>query len=193
MITHSGGKFDLLDPRPEDVRALDVATALSRLCRYGGHTCRFYSVAEHCIRLSRYVQAIGLDLTTQRVALLHDGEEAYARDIPTPLLSVGLPGGQLAEVEILGAVVRAAVFEAFGLDPELANYPLRLPVVHELDLRIRANEVHELFPPSCAWLVEGLAPLESQYDSWQPGLHIPELACAAYAARLAEIGLRCSA
>jgi len=40
--TASGVEFDLLEPRPEDVRIEDVAHALSNICRYTGHVRQFY-------------------------------------------------------------------------------------------------------------------------------------------------------
>lgn len=42
MQTFTGRVFYPLDPRPEDIDPLDIAHALSMLCRYGGHTSVFY-------------------------------------------------------------------------------------------------------------------------------------------------------
>ena len=39
--------FDLKNPKQQDVYILDIASALSKLCRYTGHSNRFYSVAQH--------------------------------------------------------------------------------------------------------------------------------------------------
>ena len=52
MQTFTGRQFFPLDPHPNDVDPVDIAHALSLICRYGGHTRRFYSVAEHCVLLS---------------------------------------------------------------------------------------------------------------------------------------------
>jgi 5'-deoxynucleotidase YfbR-like HD superfamily hydrolase len=69
-----------------------IAHALSNLCRYNGHTERFYSVAEHCllVQLVVDVHATGLGLTPEQRAILsfealvHDAVEAYLGDIPAP-------------------------------------------------------------------------------------------------------------
>ena len=87
----------LLDPvelRTEQVRIEDVATALSHENRWGGHTAAAYSVAQHSIlvmrtalRLIRYEAMPGLRHAALwgLEALLHDGGEAYSKDIPRPV------------------------------------------------------------------------------------------------------------
>ena len=49
MNTYTGKKFDPLQMKPEDVDLVDIAHALSLLCRGGGHIDRFYTVALHSI------------------------------------------------------------------------------------------------------------------------------------------------
>ncbi len=78
LITSSGRKVDLLQPRAKDVQIEDIAHALSHICRWGGHTNRFYSVAEHCIMVSHMC-------SDPRWGLLHDAPEAYLGDVVTPL------------------------------------------------------------------------------------------------------------
>jgi len=43
LQTAGGRAFFPLDPRPEDVDILDIAHALSFVCRFGGHCLNFYS------------------------------------------------------------------------------------------------------------------------------------------------------
>ena len=78
--THTGLRFDLLDPRPEAIDPRDVAHALARLCRFGGHVRRFYSVAQHSLLVAD-LAPLGLELP----ALLHDASEAYLGDVVAPL------------------------------------------------------------------------------------------------------------
>lgn len=80
ILTHSGVKFDLINPRPEDVNIEDIAWALSNICRFAGHTSRFYSVAEHSVYMSRVVPP---DMANY--ALFHDAAEAYTGDIIRPM------------------------------------------------------------------------------------------------------------
>lgn len=78
--TYSGQLVDLLDPRPETIRLVDIATALSNIPRFGGGISRFYSVAEHAVRVSDEVPTLE--------ALHHDSHEAYIGDLTAPLKKV---------------------------------------------------------------------------------------------------------
>ena len=53
--TYSGRRFSLTEPSAEDVDIDDVAHALSLLCRFTGHVSEHYSVAQHCVIVSRLV------------------------------------------------------------------------------------------------------------------------------------------
>lgn len=83
--THTGKKFFPLDPRLEDICIEDIARALSMQCRYAGHVARFYSVAEHSVRISHLVEERTGDVAKTLWGLLHDATEAYLSDIPRPL------------------------------------------------------------------------------------------------------------
>lgn len=102
MQTHSGRRFYPLDPRPEDVCIGDIAHALAHLCRFGGHSKHFYSVAEHSVLTSLVVPP-----EHALHALLHDATEAYCVDVPRPLKR-GL-GAAYATIEhrIWGAIAHA--------------------------------------------------------------------------------------
>lgn len=80
VATYSGKSFDLKNPRPEDISIYDIAHALSMQCRFNGHTLHFYSVAEHCVRMSHMVSK-----EAALYGLLHDAAEAYMGDIVRPL------------------------------------------------------------------------------------------------------------
>lgn len=80
MLTASGGEFYPLDPRPDEVNIEDIAHALGMSCRYGGHSTRFYSVAEHCVLMATRAPR-GLELAT----LMHDSSEAYLQDVIRPV------------------------------------------------------------------------------------------------------------
>lgn len=81
----SGIYLDLEDPRPEQILLDDIAGALSRICRFGGHVGQFYSVAEHCWHCADQAKADGHGLDVQRYALMHDASEAYIGDVVKPL------------------------------------------------------------------------------------------------------------
>ena len=49
ITTWSGIHFTPLEPKKEEIRAEDIAHALSLMTRANGHFPEFYSVAQHCI------------------------------------------------------------------------------------------------------------------------------------------------
>lgn len=172
MQTFTGRSFFPLDPQPDDVDPSDVAHALSLICRYGGHVRRFYSVAEHCVLMSRVVpEHVAL------TALLHDAAEAYVGDMVRPL-KYQLPAYQSAEAEVLRAI--AVRFDA----PALAR-PELPALVKEADNRILLDERAALLgTPPQPWAVEDLQPLGVDIQGWSP-----ERAEQEYLQRLAELGI----
>lgn len=106
--TYTGGVFHPFNPQPEEVHILDIAHALANTCRYGGHTLRFYSVAEHCALLAAYFFANN-DTSAARLALLHDAAEAYVMDVPSPIKPY------IGGYATLEANIEVAVLERFGM------------------------------------------------------------------------------
>lgn len=103
--TFKGNQFWPLDPRADEIDIEDIAHALSNLCRYGGHTKRFYSVAEHCVLVSYKVpKEYALD------ALLHDASEAYLIDVPRPIKQF------LFNYKEIEAEIEKEVARKFGLE-----------------------------------------------------------------------------
>lgn len=80
ITTYSGRKFWPLAPNPDDVDLLDIAHALSMLCRFTGHVREFYSVAQHCVLVSYAVPP-----ADALCGLLHDAAEAYLLDLARPV------------------------------------------------------------------------------------------------------------
>ena len=85
IITFSHVEFNPLEPEPDGIKVVDIAHALSQICRAGGHYSEFYSVAAHC--LNCFDEAVAR-METPRVrmaCLLHDASEAYLSDITRPV------------------------------------------------------------------------------------------------------------
>ncbi len=101
MCTYTGKTIDLEDVRAEDICIQDIAHALSNLCRYTGHTSSFYSVAEHCVLLSKAENMPGTPLAR----LLHDAVEAYLGDVIGPLKTL-LPRYKQFEYQIQRVISR---------------------------------------------------------------------------------------
>ncbi len=49
MQTLTGRRMNPLDASPEDIDPDDIAGALANICRFGGHSRAFYSVAQHSV------------------------------------------------------------------------------------------------------------------------------------------------
>jgi hypothetical protein len=79
--TFMGKMIDPLAPDPDLITLVDIAHALSNICRWNGHTMKFYSVAEHCIFVCNLVQSPEDKLA----AMLHDASEAYIADVSRPV------------------------------------------------------------------------------------------------------------
>lgn len=73
------GVFEFRNPV---FRVDDIWHALRQLCRFNGHTSKFYSVAQHSEHVARIMQYLGEGDPLE--GLLHDGTEAYLSDVPAP-------------------------------------------------------------------------------------------------------------
>lgn len=87
--TASGKLINLLKLTSEMIDIQDIAHALANLCRFGGHTQKFYSVAQHSFEVYRrfctgHEQAIP-PAKDALACLLHDAAEAYFVDLPKPI------------------------------------------------------------------------------------------------------------
>ena len=53
--TASGARLNLDDPRPGDIRIVDVAGGLSKVCRFSAQALEYYSVARHALLVQQLV------------------------------------------------------------------------------------------------------------------------------------------
>jgi 5'-deoxynucleotidase YfbR-like HD superfamily hydrolase len=107
--TYTGVMFDPVHPESERIDILDIAHALSMLCRANGHFRSFYSVGQHCINCAKEAKARGWNERLQLGCLLHDAAEAYMSDLITPI-KVHMPRYYDIEDRFL-----KAVYEKFNL------------------------------------------------------------------------------
>lgn len=168
ILTASGRYFDLTAPEQSQFDINEIAHALANLCRFTGHTSRFYSVAQHSV-LASYLVPEEHALT----ALLHDAAEAYLGDVASPLKHM------LPEYAAIYARVESALFAHYGL-------PATLPsCVKRADLIMLATEKRDLMPyANDVWpILIGVTPLDKP-------LHrplIPRRAKDAFLRRFANI------
>jgi hypothetical protein len=171
MQTHTGRAFYPMEPDPNTIDPADIAHALGMICRYGGHTRYFYSVAEHCVLMSKAVEP-----QWAAHALLHDATETYVGDMIRPLKR-SMTAYRKAEDKVARAVATR-----FRLTGEL--YPA---AVKNADNRILLDErAAVLGPPPQPWApeLEALEPLGVTIRCWNP-----ERSGREYLHRMVQLGL----
>ncbi len=106
----AGHYVDLAAPDAASIEIKSIGSALSKICRFGGHCPKFYSVAEHCVRATAMAASEGYTGDALTAVFLHDAAEAYVGDMVKPL-KVTMP--QYGEAE---RRIEAAIELAFGVD-----------------------------------------------------------------------------
>lgn len=165
--THTGIQFYPLDPQPEDICIDDIAHALSKICRFGGHTKEFYSVAQHSVIVSNIVPP-HLALT----GLMHDATEAYIGDVVRPL-KYSLPDYIQIEQRLWEVIA-----ERFNLPSVLP------PEIKHADNRALVTERRDLLAVQRQWgaWTKDYAPIE-----WKIKPQPPVIAESLFSLRFAEL------
>jgi hypothetical protein len=159
MQTRTGVSFYPLDPRASEINIEDVAHGLAMCCRYGGQCREFYSVAEHCVRVSEHVPQ-----QYAREGLLHDLSEAYIGDMIRPLKHTP----EMAEFRKAEAAIEVCAADAFALDTS----PEAHTAVKRVDDRILLDEITQLQHTPAAYLqrmdTKDKPPLGITLKCWPP-------------------------
>lgn len=134
ILTHTGIKFDLENPTVDMICLEDIAHALSNICRFTGHTYRFFSVAQHSWNCSMLMRDLELGNEYRIAALMHDAQEAYIGDVSSPLKQL-LPDYNRIETKIA-----RLVSERFGLTHERRVWEK----VYEIDKAALAAEIGQI-------------------------------------------------
>lgn len=117
IATYMGHEFNVADPSTWTFDLDDIAQSLSNICRYGGHV-KFYSVAEHSVRVASMLRQRGESTRIVLMGLLHDATESYIGDVPRPLkkiLSVTTSDGLVESIESMEQSLNLALLNSFGL------------------------------------------------------------------------------
>lgn len=160
METFLGVKYYPTNPDPKDIRLIDIAHALSMQCRYAGHVTKFYSVAEHSVRVSEIVKP-----ENAMYGLMHDASEAYLQDMIRPLKIASAMGDEYRKLEHLNM---AAVCVRFGLT---------FPFPHDIEEDVKRadnillfTEKRDLRLTQVPWKDEHkFTPLPETIKPWPPG------------------------
>src|SRR5215218_5038535 len=173
LQTVSGRRVNPFDPDPDDLDIGDIARALGNLCRFGGHSRVFYSVAQHSVIVSELVEQRGGDVEDVFAALMHDATEAYLGDMPHPIKHRSELGAAFKQAEDhLEQVIR----KRFRIKPDV-------PDIKRVDRALLATERRAFSGENWHWPeLDGVEPLELEVIAWPP-----DAAARAFAARYAEL------
>ena len=157
--TLSGRRMNPLDAAPEDIDPVDIAGALANLCRFGGHSRWFYSVAQHSVIVCDLLEERGATPDELMAALLHDAAEAYLGDVPHPI----------KHRSDLGAMFRVAEKRLEAVINERFSLPDAAARVKPLDRALLATERRIFSTVSWAWPeLDGVEPLDLEIEPWLP-------------------------
>jgi hypothetical protein len=148
ILTYTGTKFELADPKVEQIKLEDIAHALSQICRFTGHSKFFYSVAQHCLLGAAKMDEDGLSRRLQLLFMLHDAPEAYYADVNKPLK--GLIGALYDPLEQRAYDV---ILEALGVETPTDE---ELKIVADYDFRMFQNEITHLSSNPEGYEIEAL-------------------------------------
>lgn len=151
--THSGRRFNPLNPNPDAIVIQDIAHALSMQCRFSGHCKQFYSVAQHSVLVS-YI----CDSADALWGLLHDASEAYLVDVPRPLKRSGKFDAYIDFEQNM----QAAICKRFGLTVK------EPPSVKKADTTLLATEARDLMSPLHPDWKQPTEPLPFKIEAWGP-------------------------
>lgn len=134
LQTRSGGQFFPRDPDPDAIDPKELATVLSRIPRFSGHTREFYSVAQHSMLAANVFPEA--PVVIRLAILLHDADEGYSGfgDLQAPIRNLS---GSYREIKVL---IDRAVESRFGLPARALDHPM----VHEADMVALATEKRDL-------------------------------------------------
>lgn len=116
--TYSGQYINLINPQPSQIMPIDIAMGLARECRFGNHTKKFYSVAEHSVWCMLKGQELYPDDKALHFRLLmHDAHEAYMGDWCTPMVDSfdGLYPGFKEAVSVIKRIIQSTINTRFGI------------------------------------------------------------------------------
>lgn len=160
ISTYTGKKFYFKRPDPSAICVEDIAHVLSRICRYGGHSEQFLSVAEHSVKIAEAVYYEFHDSELTVAALFHDSAETYTGDLVSPLKRI-LPSYKIVENRIMQAI--ASKFN-FRWNKEFHD------IIKIFDKQMFRREVLELRKIECFNKFMEVQPLNTVLEFWEPSI-----------------------
>lgn len=156
----SGRYFDFIEPHTTPLEIEDIATGLSRICRYTGQLAidedDIYSVGQHSVLASENCDP---DCDPFE-ALMHDRAESVLNDMASPLKQL------LLDYKEIEDRVEQASADYYGV-PHPMSDPCK-----RIDLRMLATEKRDLMPNNVGdekWaLIAHITPLPFTIRPWRP-------------------------
>lgn len=160
--SRSGLTLDLLNPTADMIVWADIAEALAKACRFGGHCRGFYSVAQHSLVVAQLMPR-----RWRAYGLLHDAHEAFTGDLISPLKAlIGEP------IRTIERRLDALIYDAAGIAPPTEEIAAS---IKHADVVALATERRDLVDPShrTPWtILEGVEPADMTirpFESWRHG------------------------
>lgn len=165
IVTYSGKTFSLSDPKFDFV---DIGRALSKLCRFNGHTSQLYTVAQHSMLVSDIMDRY-LPGSNVIEGFLHDAHEAYISDVPKPFKQL-LPGWDQFEKRIEALFWQSIPVHKRPLETnsKACKYADAIALMIEASLFVSGGPYQEAYQ----FNIEGICKAEENYRAWYgPGLN----------------------
>lgn len=143
--TSSGRLVDVLNPAPATIVYEDIALALSRERRYAGHTVQgqTWSVGQHALLVASLLRHEDREIAFY--GLHHDDEEAFLKDIPSPVKqAIAYLATEPSPLRLMADRMEHAVYSALGVRSPTPEEKRR---VKEADLMALGIE-RKLFMPA---------------------------------------------
>jgi hypothetical protein len=144
-------RVEFLNPKPEQIRLIDIAYGLAKSCRFQGHVPGWYSTAEHCILGTYQLETEEL----KKQFLLHDAAEYIFSDLSAPIKV--LP--ELAGYKALEHNFERHIFKKYlgyeELDPQIKVVDKRMCATEAIKIRKR---------PPCTQTAE---PYDISFPRWK--------------------------
>lgn len=146
-VNPSCGRFHLYrEGDVSEIKLLDIASSIARQCRFTGHLIGDtppYSVAEHCVHVSRIVERMNGSPKQIFASLMHDAAEAYLSDIAAPFKR------ELADYHEKEALIQARINKRFGIENS------HDPIIKKADWYALWIEARQIVEPNeselCKW------------------------------------------
>jgi hypothetical protein len=163
---YGGCWYDFTVPTLKHVTLEAIAHSPSMQCRFNGNTRRFYSVAEHSLRVAEFtwerwpqMRVLGDSdrVAVTRAALLHDAAEAIITDLPRPLRKMDSCAGVNDEISRVESLIQ---------DRWPGEYDH--PAILQADLAMLHTEKQQLLHPAPRPWPDMPPPLDIRLECWSP-------------------------